>query len=112
MNSKELASYKRRLEHHERAIDVTPCYTIRGFGYESAYLDREAAKKLRTDINERKSRGDIVLEGTNKKATYRKTDKGEIILTSYYTEVAKIYRKRFYKLWQGYSVTTLNHIAP
>lgn len=36
---------------------------------------------------------------------------GEKVLTSYTTEVAKIDKKgRFIKLWDGYSLTTMNHI--
>lgn len=36
---------------------------------------------------------------------------GEKVLTSYETEVAKIDNKgRFIKLWNDYSVTTMNHI--
>lgn len=110
-NAKEFREYKNRLDDHETAIDVSPCYRCNGFtGAETAYLDDDAKKELRQDVNRRTENGSMILPGSNKKASFRKTEKGEIILTSYYTDVAKIYRKRFYKLWEGYSVTTLNHI--
>lgn len=103
--------YKNRLEQHETAVDVTPSLHYVGiFGYESAYLDREAQKDLRSDIKDRKQNGHYVLDGTNNKATWYFDDDGGKVLRSYYTDVARLYEGRLYKLWTGYSATTMNHI--
>lgn len=111
MKAKELREYKARMYEHETAIDVSPCYTVNGFtGYESAYLDDDAKKELRQAVNARIADGGIALPNSNKKASIRKGDGGEIILTSYYTDVAMFKGETFCKLWQGFSVTTLNHV--
>lgn len=103
--------YRNRLEQHETAADVTPSLHYVGiFGYESCYLDDDARKELRQDIKDRKSQGHHIVEGTNNKATWYFDDEGGKVLRSYYTDVARLYEGRLYKLWNGYSVTTLNHI--
>ena len=110
MNKKQ--EYKNRLEEHYTAFEVLPCQRYVGiFGYESAYLDSEAQKELRKDVKERVKRGHIKLENTNGKATYYANADGELVLTSYYTDVLSVgYGRTVTKLWEGYSVTTMNHI--
>ena len=44
------------------------------------------------------------------KAVAIEEDNGEIKLKSYNTIVAKIVNGKFYRLWNGYSMTTMNHI--
>lgn len=44
------------------------------------------------------------------KAEVIKRDNGDIELKSYQTIVARIREGRFERLWNGYSVTTMNHI--
>lgn len=40
-NAKEFREYKNRLEQHETAIEVSPCYCCNGFtGAETAYLSK------------------------------------------------------------------------
>ena len=107
-----MSEYKDRLEMMETAVDVTPSLHYVGiFGYESAYLDREAQKYLRRDIKDRKESGHKVVLGTNNKATWYFDENGNKVLRSYYTDVARLdLYGNLYKLWNGYSVTTLNHI--
>lgn len=103
--------YKNRLEEHETAVDVTPSLHYVGiFGFESTYLDDEARRELREDIRDRKEHGHHTLDGTNGKATWYFDDDGGKVLRSYYADVARLYDGRLYKLWTGYSVTTMNHI--
>ena len=35
---------------------------------------------------------------------------GRMVLTSYETEVAEIVAGKFYRLWNGYSATTMRHV--
>ena len=72
------------------------------------YLRRDEVSALRRDITDRVKYNGHTRIG-NGKATVYDNGKG-LVLRSYYTDVCKIYRKRFYKLWVGYSATTLNHI--
>lgn len=44
------------------------------------------------------------------KAVAIEKDNGEVELKSYNTIVAKIVNGKFYRLWSGYSATTMNHI--
>ena len=121
MNTKELKEYKARLEDHYTAADVTPSVSIYGLGYVNAYLDQDAAKELRQEIKDRVKHGATRLPDSNGKATCKykcmiSLEDGTIkdymaVLTSYYTDVLAIDRDgRVYKLWEGFSVTTLNHI--
>lgn len=105
MNAQQKRQYAARLADHETAFDVSP-----SSHYASAYLMPEDRKKLNNKMRERRQAGAVILPGSNNKASIRTGPKGDKILTSYYTDVAMIYRGRLYKLWQGYSVTTLNHI--
>lgn len=55
------------------------------------------------------------LNATSQKSYYGKAlikyaDNGDIILQSYDTDVCKIENGKFIKLWDGYSLTTMNHI--
>ena len=106
MNSKELKEYKARLEDHYTAIDVTPCYSVYGLGYESAYLDQDAAKELRQATRERVANGANRLPDSNGKATIESKmmmslNTGEIVdmvvLTSYYTDVVGVANGKIYK---------------
>jgi hypothetical protein len=44
------------------------------------------------------------------KAVAIENDNGKIELKSYNTIVAKIENGKFYRLWSGYSQTTMNHV--
>lgn len=111
MNAQQKRQYAARLADHATAFDVSPSPEHYGiFWRESAYLTPEAKKELNAEMRERKQAGAAILPGSNNKASIRTGPKDNKILTSYYTDVAMIYRGRLYKLWQGYSVTTLNHI--
>ena len=75
-------------------------------GYD--YLTREETSELRRNINYYAKHDGHTKIG-NGKASYYKGDYG-ITLRSYWTDVCRINRGRFYKMWEGYSATTLNHI--
>jgi hypothetical protein len=56
-----------------------------------------------------------MLDATTQKSYYGKAlvkecEDGTIILQSYQTDVAKIENGNLIKLWDGYSLTTMNHI--
>lgn len=85
-------------------IDTYNCYD---------YLSRTEEKELRSRNRLR------VLSGEesylSKETGFRATVKrdwycGCSILTSYNTEVCMMQNGKFYKLWEGYSATTLKHI--
>lgn len=95
MTNAEKRAYNEKLNEH----------IIYG-GYD--YLYPQEVSELKHDIRERVKHGGHIQIG-NGKASYYKSDKG-VILRSYYTDVCRIYRGRFYKTWVGYSATTLNHI--
>lgn len=86
--------YKMELEKH---------ITYDGMDYLTPYELRE----LRADV---KTRDGVLLKNCNGRATIRKNENGDVILTSYYTDVAIIAGGRFYKTWRGYSATTLKHV--
>lgn len=71
------------------------------------YLLRAEVNELRRDIKARKNARP--LDGSNYKASIR-TDGGGVILTSYYTDVARVDNTGFTKLWEGFSATTLKHV--
>lgn len=74
------------------------------------YLNRTEEKELRAAIRERKYlSGSFPLPGSNNRASIR-TDGSGYILTSYYTDVARIENGVFSALWEGYSATTMKHI--
>lgn len=95
MTNAEKRAYNDRLNQH----------IIYG-GYD--YLTREETSELRRNINDYAKHGGHIKIG-NGKASYHKDENG-IWLRSYWTDVCRIYRGRFYKTWEGYSATTLNHI--
>ena len=112
MNKREI--YKNRLDEHMTAVDVTPSLSYYGmFCRESTYLDSDAQKELRKDVRDRINSDEchIVVEGTNRKATYWCNEDAELVLRSYYTDVMSVDSEgNITKLWNGYSVTTMNHI--
>ena len=71
------------------------------------YLTPEALHALREDI---KTRDGVLLKNCNNRATMRSDKNGAHVLTSYLTDVAIISGGRFYKIWRGYSQTTLKHV--
>ena len=81
-------------------------YTVTFGGFD--YLTREEVKELARDIKGRKK--DVILEGFNRRASIRVNEDGTAILTSYYTDVAAIKNGIFFKLWDGFSATTLKHV--
>ena len=74
-------------------------------GYD--YLTGPERVQLSHDV---KKRDGVLLPGCNNRATMRKNKNGDLILTSYYTDVAIIAAGQFYKTWHGYSNTTLKHV--
>ena len=74
------------------------------------YLTQNDEKELRKDVRERKGNGHRLVPNTNNKATWYESENGDKILRSYYTDVLRLSNGRAYKMWEGYSVTTMNHI--
>ena len=95
MTNAEKRAYNKKLNEH----------IVYG-GYD--YLTRAEVSELRHDITDRVKYDGHTRIGNGRATVYNST-KG-LVLRSYYTDVCKIYRKRFYKMWVGYSATTLNHI--
>ena len=89
------------MNKYKKALDEHVIFN----GYD--YLTPEEIKELRADV---KTRDGVLLKNCNGRATIRKNKNGDIILTSYYTDVAIISGGRFYKTWHGYSNTTLKHV--
>lgn len=89
-------TYKELLNQHE---------TYNG----SDYLCEDERKELYHDV---KQRAGEMLPGSNYRATIRPNGNGEIILTSYYTDVFSynVLTGEMKKLWNGYSATTMKHI--
>lgn len=77
------------------------------------YLRPEDVNELRRDVKARSKEGSArMLPDSNYRASYRTTAEGEIILTSYYTDVAKINADgELVRLWDGWSATTARHIS-
>ena len=72
------------------------------------YLEPSEITALKADIKERKQ---FELPGSNYRASFYINEKGEKVLTSYYTEVCKIGKRgKFTRLWKDYSLTTLKHV--
>ena len=80
------------------------------------YLYPEEVSELRHDVKERAQRvGVYMLPNSNNRATYAVKNGGTdggyyLVLTSYYTDVAKIDDGKLIKLWDGWSATTKRHI--
>lgn len=89
------------MNKYKKALDEHVIFN----GYD--YLTPEEIKELRADV---KTRDGVLLSNSNGRATIRTNKNGDVILTSYYTDVAIISGGRFFKTWHGYSVTTLKHV--
>ena len=89
-----MTTYKKKLNQH-----------VIYNGYD--YLTSDEKKALRADV---KTRDGVLLKNCNGRATIRKNENGDAILTSYYTDVAIIAGGHFFKTWAGYSATTLKHV--
>ena len=89
------------MNNYKKALDEHVVFN----GYD--YLTSEAVKELRRDV---KQRAGVMLSNSNGRATIRTNKNGDVVLTSYYTDVAVISDGRFYKTWRGYSNTTLKHV--
>lgn len=79
--------------------------------YYSSYLTPGELKEMRKDYKYQLANGWDKLPGANCRALY-KIENNKVWLKSYYTDVLVIDldEKKVYKLWSGYSVTTLKHI--
>ena len=77
-------------------------------------MTAEDQKDMRKAYKEEKqNNGAFALEGFNGRALIIPGDAGNtLVLRSYYTDVCSYNPKtgEFYKLWEGYSNTTLKHI--
>lgn len=78
--------------------------------YNSRYMTTEDKQDLRREYKQDKKENQAyALEDFNTRALIIPTENGSI-LKSYYTEVCKIENGEFFRLWEGFSVTTLKHI--
>lgn len=105
MTNKE---YKNARELAENASELETFTKYNGW-YPSNYMNSDEISDMRTERNAEKKNGAIVLEGFNTRAALIPVN-GGYILKSYYTDVAAVIDGKFYKLWNGYSVTTLKHV--
>lgn len=107
MTNKE---YKARREEHENADELFTFEKYNGVcWYPSRYLDANDLKDLRNEYKSDKENGAFTLDGFNGRAVIIPIENG-YVLKSYETEVAAIVGGSFFKLWNGYSVTTMKHI--
>ena len=107
MTNKE---YKIVREEHENANELYTYEKWNGWSlYPSRYMDTNDARELRNEYKNDKSHGAFTLDGFNGRAVIIPVENG-YILKSYETEVAAIVGGSFFKLWAGYSVTTMKHI--
>ena len=107
MTNKE---YRARRDEHENANELYTFEKWNGWSlYPSRYMTTEDAQELRQEYKSDKENGAFALEGFNGRAVIIPIENG-YILKSYYTEVAAIVGGSFFKLWEGYSVTTMKHI--
>lgn len=77
------------------------------------YLNSSDLKGLRSSYKYFKTKGWNVLPGANMRALFKFKYSGRyVILKSYYTNVLAIdlQERKLYKMWDGYSVTTLKHV--
>ena len=77
------------------------------------YLNSSDLKDLRYSYKYFKTKGWNALPGANTRAMFKfKYNARYVILKSYYTNVLMIdlQERKLYKLWDGYSVTTLKHV--
>lgn len=102
--------YKIAREEHENANELYTFEKWNGWSlYPSRYMDTNDARELRNEYKNDKAHGAFTLDGFNGRAVIIPVENG-YILKSYETEVAAIVGGSFFKLWAGYSVTTLKHI--
>lgn len=105
MTNKE---YKIARDEHESASELYTYEKYNGW-YVSRHLDTNDLRELRNEYKSDKKNGAFTLDGFNGRAVIVPIDNG-YLLKSYETEVAAIVNGEFYKLWAGYSVTTMKHI--
>ena len=104
--------YKAKAEGHKEVFEMTAEAMLSDYwtGAVSYYLDSEQGKELRKEVKERIKAGAYKLPECNGKATVKRLENGDLVLTSYYTDVASFENGEFKKLWGGFSVTTLKHV--
>ena len=108
MTNKE---YKAAREEHENANEV---YTFEHWNgiciYPNKYMTGEDLKEMRAEYKEIKAdKKAFALDGFGGRALIIPVENG-YILQSYYTKVAIFRNGEFFKIWGGFSVTTLKHI--
>ena len=106
MTNKE---YKNRLEEHDEGKYYLEHYTDNTYGWFDCGIRYNATKEdLRNFRNAFKENG---LQKISDRA-YIRYENGNYILKSYYTDVLRYEptTDTLYKLWKGYSVTTMKHI--
>lgn len=98
--------YKECLDRHE-----DPRYTFEHYEGFSFY------PRYNMDNNDLRDLKKFQKELLNSKGGYRISDRAIVVnnghgydLISYYTTVCSIYNGTFYKLWEGFSNTTMKHI--
>ena len=102
---KNYKQYKEKLEQHE---DPRPTFE-HWYGYYSCYLmNTEDLRDLRKEYKD-DARYHVV-EKISDRAIVIKDNYNIHYLKSYYTTVAAIANGKFYKMWEGYSATTMKHI--
>ena len=103
--------YTQAREEAERADEVYTFVSYEGiYGRENRYMKPDDIKELRSEYKAIKAdRKGFALEGFGNRALIIPVENG-YILKSYYTDVAVVRNGEFYKLWDGYSNTTLKHI--
>ncbi len=102
--------YKARREEHENANELFTFEKWNGVSfYPSRMMDSAELKEMRKERKEEYKNGGFALDGFGVRAVVIPIENG-YILKSYNTEVAAIVGGSFFKLWNGYSVTTMKHI--
>ena len=108
MTNKE---YKQARQDAESAPEIYTFEHWNGFSfYPNRYMTSEDLKDLRKENKAVKAnRNAFSLDEFGNRALIIPVENG-FILRSYYTDVAVIRNGEFFKLWNGFSVTTLKHI--
>lgn len=107
MTNKE---YKIAREEHENANELHTFEKWNGVSwYPSRMMDSAELKEMRKERKKEYKNGGFTLDGFGVRAVIIPIENG-YILKSYNTEVAAIVGGSFFKLWNGYSVTTMKHI--
>jgi hypothetical protein len=81
--------------------------------YPNRYMSNEDIKDLRQEYKAIKADNKgFALDGFGGRAIIKPDNNGNLILQSYYTNVCRYNLKsdKFFKTWNGFSVTTLKHI--